>query len=609
MPIPSLRRVRRALDPADPFGESQVRITATAARVRLVTGLAAAVVLLCIPAIMWEKRLAVAGMLSGYVIVAEVIERYGDRHGLNTRRGVLLLGMLAIFACTLILPHFLVPMLLAFLVTVVVDTCAAGLAGGMESTCLAIVLALVAQWSAPVDDRVSVVSLVLFGILTLAAALVVDKVTREQRRLALGLERMQHALRSVTAVPGLVPTLDSIVQSVTDAADAKFAFVMLRDGDSLYPAAPMAVREIWPHSQRIDELAGPVRDVMRTGHAIIVDDVLRGDRYARFSDLWGASLAHAGVGAIVALPLRADGVTFGVLVGCFRARPDLGDDDLPLLEGYADQAALVITRAQAYDREHHAAAQLQEADRLKSEFLGTVSHELRTPLTAAKGFVDTVLLYWDRLDDQQRRRMLERASANADELALQIEQLLDLTRIDAGHVDNTPKPTELEPYMLAWLEQIKPILAEHSVDVMIPPKTWAFADPESLKHVMTNLVSNAVKFSEPRSRLEIGASSEGEDVLVWVRDEGVGVAAEDLERIFERFYQSNLADRPRRGTGIGLAIARSFVELQGGDLWVESVVGEGSTFLFTVPVAAPSAEPSETAGDAGVAADREEVAG
>jgi signal transduction histidine kinase len=497
-------------------------------------------------------------------------------------------------------------MLLAFVVTVVVDTCAAGLAGGIESTCLAIVLALFAQWAAPVDDRVSVASLILFGVLTFAAALVVDKVTREQRRLALGLERMQHALRSVTATPGLAPTLDSVVQSVTDAAGAKFAFVMLRDGDLLYPAAPKAVREIWPHSQRIDELAGPVRDVMRTGHPLVVDDVFHGERYARFSDLWGASLARAGVNAIVALPLRADGVTFGVLVACFAARSDIDDDDLPLLEGYSDQAALVITRAQAYDREHHAAEQLQEADRLKSEFLGTVSHELRTPLTAAKGFVDTVLLYWDRLDDQQRRRMLERASANADELALQIEQLLDLTRIDAGHVGNTPKTTELGSYLLAWLEGIKPIISEHSVEVLIPPGTWAFVDPESLEHVMTNLVSNAVKFSEPRSRLEIGASSEGADVLIWVRDEGVGIAAEDLERIFERFYQSIRVDRPRRGSGIGLAIARSFVELQGGDLWVESVVGEGSTFLFTVP-ASPPDEPSAGTDDA-AAADREQVA-
>jgi signal transduction histidine kinase len=608
MSIPSLRRIRRALDPADPFEESQVRISATAGRVRLITGLVASVVVLCIPAISWASRIAVAVMLSSYVILADVIERYGERHNLNTRRGVLLLGMLAIFACALILPHFLVPMLLAFVVTVVVDTCAAGLAGGIESTCLAIVLALIAQWAAPVSDRVSVVSLVLFGILTLAAALVVDKVTREQRRLALGLERMQHALRSVTAAPGLAPTLDSVVRTVTDAADAKFAFVMLRDGDFLYPAAPKAVREIWPHSQRIDELAGPVRDVMRTGRPLLVGDIVHGDRYTRFADLWGASLARAGVNAIVALPLRADGVTFGALVACFRARADVGDDDLPLLEGYADQAALVITRAQAYDREHHAAEQLQEADRLKSEFLGTVSHELRTPLTAAKGFVDTVLLYWDRLDDQQRRRMLERASANADELALQIEQLLDLTRIDAGHVGNTPKPMELEPYVVAWLEGIKPIVSDHVVEVMIPPGTCALVDTEGLAHVLTNLVSNAVKFSEPHSRLEIGASSEGADVLIWVRDEGMGIAAEDLERIFERFDQSNRADRPRRGSGIGLAIARSFVELQGGDLWVESVVGEGSTFLFTVPVASLPAEPSEATTGAGAAADREQVA-
>jgi two-component system sensor histidine kinase KdpD len=534
------RRLRRALDPGDPFGEAHLRVVDAAVRVRLVVGLLAACLLLFAPDHSLGERLLVAGIVAGWAVLVAVVDAYADRYRFPTRLLDTVLGAAAVLVVTLMVPTLLTAMLLALIAAVVVDTCLAGLRGGIEALVLAIAVALIAQWQAPPGDRVSTITLILFCVFALALVVVVDTMTSERRRAAGDLERVQQALRALTSAPGLEATLESVSHSVVDVVDASFAEILLRDGDELLQAASSGARRPDDH--------GPVT-----------------------------------------VPLRVEGEEIGVLVARFSAPVGPDDPALALLGAYADQAALVIVRAQAYEEERLAAAELAAADRLKSEFLATVSHELRTPLTAAKGFVDTVLLHWDRLSDEQRRQMLTRASANADELARQIGKVLDLSRIEAGRVDASPEDVVLADLVGETLDRLAPLHTRHRVGVDVPDGMVVRADREATNHVLENLLSNAVKFSPPRSAVTVRARAEGAVAVVSVIDEGTGVAPEDRARIFERFEQAGAPDQPRRGAGIGLAIARSFAQLQGGDVWFEPAPGGGSVFSFSVPLRAAGA--------------------
>jgi signal transduction histidine kinase len=584
------RRLRRALDPGDPFGEAHLRVVNAAVRLRLVVGLLAAGLLFFTPGHSLDERLVVAGLVAGWALLVAVIDKFADRHLKPSRVIDTVLGAVAVLVVTLVVPGLFPATLLALMAAVVVDTCLAGLRGGIEALVLSLAIVVTLQWSVEPRYQMTNITLVLFAAFLIAVVLVVDTMTSERRRAAGDLERVQRGLRSMTTAPGLEATLDSVVHSVVDVVDSTFAVILLHDDDRLVPAASSPVTEGWPTG---DELAAgvdsPVTDALRRGASVVVDDIAAAARYPTWSARWAGRMKALGITSLVTVPLRADREVIGALVACFDGAVGTGDAELGLLEAYADQAALVIVRAQAYEEERLAAAELAAADRLKSEFLATVSHELRTPLTATKGFVDTVLLHWDRLSDAQRRQMLARASANAEDLTRQIEQLLDLSRIEAGKVDAALEEAELLPLARDVVGRLAPLLVERRVLLDVPVGMRGLVDRNSLAHVLENLLANAVKFSDPGSTVTIVATARGEEAVVSVVDEGIGIAAVDRDRIFERFEQVVGTERPRRGAGIGLAIVRSLVELQGGRVWVESTPGRGSAFCFTLGLVAAGA--------------------
>jgi signal transduction histidine kinase len=266
---------------------------------------------------------------------------------------------------------------------------------------------------------------------------------------------------------------------------------------------------------------------------------------------------------------------FGVVVGA-----------APYLPRYRRrQRELLAQWALASEREHTVAAKLTEADQQKSEFLALVSHELRTPLTAVKGFVDTVLLHWERLSDDRRRELLTRASSNADELGRLVRQLMEFGRTESGPIQIAPDKLDVAAAVDLALLGIAPVTAGHRMEVDVPDGLVLDADADAFNHVLVNLLTNAVKFSPAGSRVLVGAHRTGDEVVVSVADEGAGVAPEEQERIFDRFYQARNGDHAR-GTGIGLTIAQRFTAQHGGRIWVDSEPGQGATFSFTMPVAA-----------------------
>jgi PAS domain S-box-containing protein len=235
--------------------------------------------------------------------------------------------------------------------------------------------------------------------------------------------------------------------------------------------------------------------------------------------------------------------------------------------------------------------EFRKLDQLKSHFISIVSHELKTPLTSIRGFASLLIAErFGPLNDKQQHH-LQIVRDQAESLSELINSLLDLSRIESGMLRLQREPVALERLLHACLIQFEDdaeqmgVRLETDIQEDLPP---LFADRRYLAQVISNLVSNALKFSEGGGRVAIQARGAGAHCLMSVSDEGPGIAPQDLARIFDRFYQADSTDsRRQNGTGLGLTIAREFVRAHGGDIWAESETGKGATFFVALPLFEP----------------------
>jgi signal transduction histidine kinase len=229
---------------------------------------------------------------------------------------------------------------------------------------------------------------------------------------------------------------------------------------------------------------------------------------------------------------------------------------------------------------------LQEANRQKSELLSTLSHEMRTPLASIKGYATALLLDDPKWDEATRREFLEVIVNECDNLENLISDILESSTIEAGFLEIEKQPTLLARIAKRAIEQVSVRARRHRFIVSFPPGFPVVdADPRRIEQVLHNLLDNAVKYS-PNGGLVVvrGDVREGE-VQISVADQGVGIAPEHLNRLFERFFRIKSKTTPNvLGTGLGLPIARTIVESHGGRIWAESTLGSGTTFFFTLPL-------------------------
>jgi signal transduction histidine kinase/DNA-binding response OmpR family regulator len=299
------------------------------------------------------------------------------------------------------------------------------------------------------------------------------------------------------------------------------------------------------------------------------------------------ALEAAGFRALLAVPMLREDTVFGALVVRRRAPGPFDQETMELLQTFATQSVLAIQNARLFYEIEQKSRQLEVASRHKSEFLANMSHELRTPLNAIIGFSDVLTeRLFGELNDKQAE-YLEDILASGRHLLSLINDILDLSKVEAGRME-----LELGVFSLAdALENGVTMVRERAsrsgirltldVDAEIDVIE---ADERKVKQVIFNLLSNAVKFTPDRGQVDVVARTVNGSVQIAVRDNGIGIAAEDQGRIFEEFQQAGSAlGRVPEGTGLGLALARRFVELHGGELWVESQVGVGSTFTFRIP--------------------------
>src|SRR5262249_22219479 len=234
-------------------------------------------------------------------------------------------------------------------------------------------------------------------------------------------------------------------------------------------------------------------------------------------------------------------------------------------------------------------ARLQELDRLKSEFLSDASHELRTPLTSVKGYVDYLLEGIVGELSPPQKDFLTRVKGNTDRVVRLINDLLDLSRIEAGRVDLHPVRLAMVEVATEVTEALRPLAAEKGVDLHADVSATAGfvrADRDKVHQILLNLTHNAVKFTPPGGSVRVRVEGQPRgDILTVVQDTGEGIPPEAVERIFDKFYQVSESAAHPKGSGVGLAIAKKLIELHGGTIWVRSELGQGSAFGFTLPAA------------------------
>jgi signal transduction histidine kinase len=265
-------------------------------------------------------------------------------------------------------------------------------------------------------------------------------------------------------------------------------------------------------------------------------------------------------------------------------------EDLNVQTTLAAQIAVAVENANQYAVQVQTSSKLREVDQLKSEFLASMSHELRTPLNSIIGFADVLL---EGLDGELNDRMEEDVRLireSGDHLRGLIGDILDMSKIEAGRMDLRYEEVDIAQLAndvvatAASLAQEKQIFLHLDIDKGVKP---VLADRTRVRQIMWNIVGNAIKFTEKGS-VTISVQAQTNHVLCSIRDTGIGIKEEHAAVVFEQFRQIDGGlNRVAGGTGLGMPITKKLVELHGGEIWIESVYGQGTTFLFTIPYDPP----------------------
>ena len=341
---------------------------------------------------------------------------------------------------------------------------------------------------------------------------------------------------------------------------------------------------------------GPAR-VMRTGQAELIAEVTDEMLAALAENEQGLIAMWAnGHRSMLAVPLVAAGQTIGAITLTFaESGRKFNEADLELAREVGLRASMAIDHARLYRESQQAREQLlayikeyKEVEQRKDEFMSVVSHELKTPVTTIKGFTQLLQRRLQHSSDSESQLFLSRMDSQLNRLIRLINDLLEISRIQTGRLKYRIETFDLGEVVESIVEQIQSTTTTHqlSIENAARTPTLVSGDRERLGHVFTNLLLNAIKYSPHVEKVLISIITNGQEVIVSVQDFGIGIAEEDLEKIFERFYQvSYPQERPFAGLGIGLFLSREIITRHNGRVWAESQKAHGATFHVALPLA------------------------
>jgi GAF domain-containing protein len=411
------------------------------------------------------------------------------------------------------------------------------------------------------------------------------------------LDELRQSLQQQTATADVLKTisrstfdlktvLNALIESAARLCEADIAVIPRQAGASFDYVATYRIPPDYaellqrnPFSPGRGSVTG--RAVLE-GKTVHVPDVLEDPEYTFFE---GQKLG--GYRTVLGVPLMREGTAIGVLVlGRSTPRP-FTPQQIELVETFADQAVIAIENVRLFDEIQEKSRQLEEASQHKSQFLANMSHELRTPLNAILGYTELMADGAYGEPSEKMLGILRRLEANGKHLLGLINDVLDLSKIEAGQLI-----LELSDYCIQDIAQtvrstLEPLAADKKLGFKVeiaPQLPPGHGDGRRLTQVLINLVGNAIKFTDA-GEVAIKAQAHNGSFQVSVRDTGPGISSADQARLFQEFQQAdNAITRKKGGTGLGLAISKRIIEMHGGRIWVESQPGQGSTFTFTLPV-------------------------
>jgi len=295
-----------------------------------------------------------------------------------------------------------------------------------------------------------------------------------------------------------------------------------------------------------------------------------------------------GFKSIIFAPMIFEGQGIGAIWVARKFAGEFADKQVVLLKTFANQAVIAIQNARLFREIQEKSAQLEVANKHKSDFLANMSHELRTPLNAIIGFSEVLMERMFGEVNEKQADYLKDIHESGRHLLSLINDILDLSKIEAGRMDLELSSFHLPTALSNAMTLVRERAQRHGIalDLKVDERLADFsADERKFKQIVLNLLSNAVKFTPDGGRVEISAKLNGKSVEVAVRDTGIGIAPEDQAKVFAEFVQVGRDyTRKAEGTGLGLALTKRFVELHGGAITLKSEVGKGSTFTFTLPI-------------------------
>ena len=385
----------------------------------------------------------------------------------------------------------------------------------------------------------------------------------------------------------LQTVLDTLIESAASLCEADLGYIGRPKGDGLFRAEAscglspahkdLADRTPWKAGRE-----SAIGRVLLERAPIHIVDVATDPEY-RMAEIQKAGGYHS----VFGVPLQREGTLIGVLVLARRSVGPFTDKRIELVQTFADQAVIAIENVRLFDEIQDKSRQLEEASQHKSQFLANMSHELRTPLNAILGYTELMADGAYGEPSEKMLGILKRLEANGRHLLGLINDVLDLSKIEAGQL-----ALELSDYCVQDIAQtvrstLEPLAADKKLAFKLelaPDLPPGHGDGRRLTQVLINLVGNAIKFTDA-GEVAIKAEANNGSFHVSVRDTGPGISAADQTRLFQEFQQAdNAITKKKGGTGLGLAISKRIVEMHGGRIWVESQPGQGSTFAFTLPI-------------------------
>jgi signal transduction histidine kinase len=380
--------------------------------------------------------------------------------------------------------------------------------------------------------------------------------------------------------------LNTLVESAGRLCQADRVAIRLAKGGSYYQSASYgfsAEQDEFMERHPLKPNRGSATGrVVLEGKAIHIVDIHCDPEYTLVQ-----KAEFAEVHTVLAVPLLREGIPIGVLILTRTTVRPFTDKQIELVETFADQAVIAIENVRLFDEIQEKSRQLAEASQHKSQFLANMSHELRTPLNAVLGYTELILdsVYGEM--PEKARSVLDRVQRNGRHLLGLINDVLDLSKIEAGQLTLALSNYSLKSVIQTVVSAVEPLAKQKQIALKVevtPQLPQGRGDEQRLTQVLLNLVGNAIKFTDS-GEVSIKGSSANGSFTIAVHDTGPGISEADQAKLFQEFQQAdNSITRKKGGTGLGLAISKRIIEMHGGKIWVESVVGHGSTFSFTLPV-------------------------